>query len=248
MNKISQKRLLRSAFTMLELVFAIVVIGVLAAVIIPKVQSNKLQEAAAQVLSHIRYTQHLAMVDDKYDANDADWYIERWTIRFKEDLDYSILSPAETYEDVWAYSIFNDRSHDGNPNISEMARNPLNSSQYLSGGYNDTLHLDNEDSTAEMRLGYKYDIDDISFSGGCRSNILYIHFDHLGRPFNSKNTSKPYETATAGWHKLMTANCNINLCKGTCSGSSSDTEVIISIHPETGYACILDNSGQCRAD
>ncbi|MFT5836015.1 MAG: prepilin-type N-terminal cleavage/methylation domain-containing protein [Sulfurimonas sp.] len=236
---------MKKAFTMIELVFVLVVIGILAAVMIPNMQSTKLREAAIQVVSHIRYTQHLAMVDDKFDSKDNDWYQERWRIRFKKDLVYSILTPSGTTSNVWAYTIYSDNSHDGNPNLSEMAINPLNANQYLSGGYNDTLHLDDEKSMKEMRLGTKYGIHEVSFSGGCRSDILYIYFDHLGRPFNSMNTTSPYELASTGWHKLLTSECKISLCEGTCTGTSSDTEVVISIHPETGYTCILDSSGEC---
>lgn len=68
---------MRKAFTMIELVFVIVVIGILAAVIIPNTRTNPLQEAAIQLLSHIKYTQHLAMTDDTYDENDPNWYKKR---------------------------------------------------------------------------------------------------------------------------------------------------------------------------
>ena len=59
----------KKAFTMLELVFVIVVSGILAATFIPRFDRDNLQEAADQVISHIRYTQHLAMVDDKFLAD-----------------------------------------------------------------------------------------------------------------------------------------------------------------------------------
>lgn len=82
---------MRKAFTMLELVFVIVVIGILAAAIIPSTRTNPAQEAAIQLLSHIRYTQHLAMIDDKYDAANPTWFQERWQIAFTGNT-YSILS------------------------------------------------------------------------------------------------------------------------------------------------------------
>ena len=82
---------MKKAFTMLELVFVIVVIGILAAAIIPSTRTNPAQEAAIQLLSHIRYTQHLAMMDDKYDATNATWFQERWQIVFAGNI-YSIIS------------------------------------------------------------------------------------------------------------------------------------------------------------
>jgi len=237
MKKATQKYPLHSAFTMLELVFVIVVIGILAAVIIPNTRTNPVQEAAVQVLSHIRYTQHLAMMDDKYDINDNAWHKKRWTIRFKQDLVFTGLStPNGTYSNEWAYTVYSDESKDGNPNPSEMAKNPLNQEQYLSGGYNNTLHVVDPQSMKQLRLGSTYGIESVVFSDGCRSNVLYLYFDNLGRPFNSMNISSPYEAASPGWHKLLTSDCKITL-------NSSEESVSIVVKPETGYACILNEAG-----
>ncbi|MBA3026038.1 MAG: prepilin-type N-terminal cleavage/methylation domain-containing protein [Sulfurimonas sp.] len=72
---------MKKAFTMLELVFVIVVIGILAAVIIPNTRTNPVAEAAVRLISNIRYTQHLAMLNDKYGTS-ATWYRNRWQIVF----------------------------------------------------------------------------------------------------------------------------------------------------------------------
>lgn len=82
---------MKKAFTMLELVFVIVVIGIIAAVMIKNVQSSASSEAATKLTSHIRYTQHLAMVDDKIDPNDPNWFKNRWQIVFTSN-SYSIRS------------------------------------------------------------------------------------------------------------------------------------------------------------
>jgi len=240
---------MKKAFTILELVFVIIVIGILAVFITPRLGSDSLHEAAVQVMSHIRYTQHLAMSDDKYDSSDDEWFKERWTIRFYPNLDFTpTLPPDRNYTNIWAYTIFSDKSHDKNPNKSEMARNPLNTNQYLSGGYNNVLHVEDSQSMSSMRLESKYGIKDVAFGGGCRSNIRYIYFDHLGRPFNSANNNTPYEKPSAGYHKLLTSACTISLCTATCTGTSSSTEIIIKIQPETGYSCVLDSSGECLSN
>jgi prepilin-type N-terminal cleavage/methylation domain-containing protein len=70
----------KSAFTMMELIFVIIVIGILSAVFIPRFGQNNLSQAANQLISHIRYTQHLALMDDEYNATNANWYQNRWTI------------------------------------------------------------------------------------------------------------------------------------------------------------------------
>lgn len=85
---------MKKAFTMLELVFVIVVIGILAAAIIPSTRTNPVAEAAIKLISNIRYTQHLAMVDDKFDATDDTWVKKRWQIVFSGtgNKEFSIVS------------------------------------------------------------------------------------------------------------------------------------------------------------
>ncbi len=228
------------AFTILELIFVIIVIGILSVVFIPKFGQNKLSQAANQVISDIRYAQHLAMVDDKYTPINSKWFKSRWEIQFHKNLTFTNSKcPHKTYPNIWAYTIFSDKpAYTGNPNISEIGINPINSNQLLSGGYNNTLCVDNtnnnssQQSMSNLRLGEKYGITNIIFSGGCRSNVRDIYFDHLGRPFNSMNTNYAYELPSLGWHKLLTSPCDIKIINS--SGTAT-----IQIEPETGYVHIL---------
>jgi len=91
---------MRKGFTMLELVFVIVVIGILAASIIPNTRSHPVREAATDLVSKIRYTQHLAMVDDKANIN-SNWYKNRWQVKFQGNT-YSILSKDKNNNLVYA--------------------------------------------------------------------------------------------------------------------------------------------------
>ena len=70
----------KSGFTLIELIIVIIVAGILAAVMIPRLERDNLREAANQVVRHIQYTQHLAMMNDVYDASDTDWREKRWAI------------------------------------------------------------------------------------------------------------------------------------------------------------------------
>ena len=218
---------MRKAFTLLELVFVIVVIGILAALILPRTKTNPVQEAAIQVLSHIRYTQHLAMVDDKYNANDIHWYMARWQIVFGNNNNFANNKPA--------YTIFSDSgAYSGDPKESEIAVNPQNSNQIMTGGYNNTAALDYNNpgfkGMKELNLGEKYSISNVSFSGGCNIG-LRISFDYLGRPFtgDQHTMTGPY---TAGTQRLITSDCNITLTDGT-------ETAVIQISPETGYAKVI---------
>jgi prepilin-type N-terminal cleavage/methylation domain-containing protein len=210
----------KSAFTMMEVIFVIIVIGILSAVFIPKFGSNNLSRAANQVISHIRYTQHLALMDDKYDSNNQYWYKKRWEIIFG--------SSAYT-ENKIAYTIFSDTSKTGEPDISEMARNPLNSTKVLSGGYSGTLATSNSIATAELNIGKKYGITSYTLTGGCSG--ARISFDYFGRPLKGdlSTMTGPY---TAGTQRLITRQCVITL-------NTSSENVRIAIEPETGYVHLL---------
>jgi len=218
---------MRKAFTMLELVFVIVVAGILAAVILPRTDTNPVREAAIQLLSHMRYTQHLAMVDDKFDANNNKWFKERWQLIFS--------NGAETdYQE--AYSIFADTAgtSTGNVNPSEVALNPSNSNELMSGGFSgaaNSLDITHNDFSgmAKLNLGRSYGITSVTFTGGC-STARRLAFDHLGRPIQGSldSTTSAYHTTS---QRLVVSDCNITISNGTNSES-------IIVTPETGYAYI----------
>ncbi len=217
---------MKKAFTMLELVFVIVVMGILAAAIIPSTKTNPVQEAAIQVLSHIRYTQHLAMVDDKYDAGNSEWYKERWQLIFYD---------GDNSNDVPAYTIFSDDSkYTGDPSVGEIASDPKNKNRLMTGGHSGSSTLDirndaNFNGMKSMNLGMKYGITGYQLSGGCSG--ARISFDYLGRPINGDLSSMSSAYNSGSTQRLMTTDCIITL--------SSDSESLtIRVEPETGYARI----------
>ena len=213
------------AFTMLELVFVILVVGILAATMAPRFSRDSLQEASDKLISHLRYTKHLAMVDEKFDTNDANWYKERWQLLFAHNVGGT---------SVWAYTIFSDTSnHDGNVNIAdEIATNPANPNMYLSGGYSaGVIPLTDPRRDKTMALGETYGIQNVQFNGGCNA-ARRIAFDYLGRPIagNLKTSSKPYQTG-----RLLTTQCRIVLC----ANAACSEKATIAIEPQTGYIHIL---------
>jgi len=237
-----------NAFSMLEMIMVIVVIGILSISLIPRFESDtiKLYNAAKQVVSDIRYTQHLALQDDLIGTSD-NWFKSRWGIRFYKNLTFSdAYCSGKDYYNIWSYTIFSDYkgSHTGNPDKDEIAKSPYDSNRLLSGGFNNVLCVENKDNTdvkssPEMNLGIKYNIRDITFSQGCRSNITYIHFDYMGRPYNSNNKYQPLETASSGWHKLLTDSCVITLCLDNCDVALDNKKISIEIENMTGYVRII---------
>ena len=221
---------MKKAFTMIELILVIVVAGILAAEMIPRFDRDNLQEAADQVVSNLRYTKHLAMVDDKFSTNDDKWFKSRWQIKFSKNTGSG---------NKWSYTVFSDwkGNHTGNPDRDEIAKNPLDNNRYLTGGIsgNALIHYDGSEATKELNIGNEYGIVKVNFSGGCRSNVKYISFDYLGRPFNSFPQNLPYELPSSGYHKLLTSTCKITLCTDT----GCNNKTTIAIEPETGYIHIL---------
>ncbi|WP_310442421.1 type II/IV secretion system protein [Sulfurimonas sp.] len=221
---------MKKAFTMMELIFIIIVIGILAAVVIPRTGSNKLHEAAIQVVSHIRYTQHLAMVDDKFNTADNEWYKDRWQIMFAN---------TAGSGNSWSYMIFSDSlgASTGTPDVNEHAVNPLDSSKFLTGGYSaGNIAFDDARATAELNIGKEYRITNVTFSANCEINSKRISFDHLGRPLYDG----PHlldEAYRDGANSRLIQFTSGNPCTITLTDGSDN--VVIAIEPETGYAHIL---------
>lgn len=220
---------MKKAFTMIELVFVIVVVGILAAAIIPNIKTNPLQEAAIQLLSDIRYTQHLAMIDDKYDSGDALWYKRRWQLLFGTSTAYT-----NGFE---AYSIFSDSgAFSGNPGISELAKNPQSHDKLMTGGYAGVIYYKTDSRvTKKMNLGASFGVTSVTATNTCGGKR--VAFDYLGRPLagDISNDSAPY-ISSGTISSLLRENCDITLSDGT-------DNIKIRITPETGFACILNTAG-----
>lgn len=230
---------MKKAFTMIELIFVIVVAGILAAMALPRVDSNNLNEAADQIVSHIRYTQHLAMQDNKFNPNDQFWYKGRWEIRFCNDASIHggqcSIGGGET---GWGYSVYTDSTstgYNGNPEVGELAVNPQNPAQLMTSGYNGTILPTDERTMEELRLD-KYGITDITFGAICgQDGAKSISFDNFGRPLygHFQLLVTPYSRSADGTNaRLITEQCTITL---TANGETR----VIAIEPETGYTHIL---------
>jgi len=198
---------------MLELVFLIVVIGILAAMIIPRMDRDNRFEAVNQVLSHIKYTQHLAMIEDMYQDWDPDtgagsgWFKSRWEIQFFN---------------CGGYAVHSDRGKNGgNAAQLDSAFDPQTGGRlWISSTCGAPAATDFE----KMNLTRYYDLSGFTFSAGC--NGQSISFDNLGRPYGTNTING-----------VIQANCDIQLDFNTGNSEA------IRIHPETGYACILTAPG-----
>jgi len=209
-------RMKRAAFTILELVFVIVVLGIIAALAIPRMDRDLKQEAADNILSAVRYTQHLALHDNKQMFNNAQWQRRFWRIYFG----------TCNSDNKMFYAIGSDNDMTGSTNgvvaSSEAAIDPANGKKIWA------VNTDCADSNISQNvlIGKKYGVVSLTASGGCQNQ--YIGFDHLGRPYGSAFTN----SSTPDNAGLISSECNLTF------GMSDGDTFTITIQPETGYAQI----------
>lgn len=229
----------KRAFTMIELIFVIVVVGILAAIMIPKLNRNASREAANQILTHIRYTQHLAMQDDKYENfvsdNPVRWFRMRWGVAFNN-TSLQKCSIDEPGVVTWKYSVFFDKSLNGNINSeNEVANDIYKSGKLLSGGWSSGIVTEAicKKWNKELNLGKRFGITSVDFKDGC-SGMQTIIFDEMGRPMRVASTTsggakRPYD-------RLLKKDCKITIT------DKRGNQTTITIEKESGFTSIKENS------
>lgn len=209
----------RSAFTMIELVMVIVVLGILAAIALPRFERDIKQEAADSVLSDIRYTQHLALMSSKHNFLNPNWQRAFWKISFE-----SCAGGSGYFT-----SIGTDMNYGGDIDLDEgeAAIDPANGKVMYWTNTTSCANGGDSNTSDRIFLTKKFGIKAIAGAGGC-NGIQHIGFDHLGRPHVSFSGS----TAPTYGSYMNTA------CIFTFTMSDDDT-FSIRINPETGYAFIV---------
>nr|WP_314469464.1 prepilin-type N-terminal cleavage/methylation domain-containing protein [uncultured Campylobacter sp.] len=217
--------MIKKAFTMLELVVVIVVIGIIAAAALPRINDDHIAEAADQVVSHIRYTQHLAMQDSKFDPTDARWFRKRWSITFTQ-------AAFCGGGNEWRYSVYHDDGNTtGNLNsVNEVARDPLDPNRFMSSGWAGIANADCANVSNKYNLTTNFGITNVQFRGVCgQAGLQTLSFDEFGRPMRSVSTPNG-GGATRGYNRLVYNGQNCQIVLTTARRTAT-----ITIAPETGF-------------
>ncbi len=209
----------KPAFTMIELVFVIVVFGILAALALPRLDRDLKQEAENSILSNIRYTQHLALMSSKQQFDTPTWEQRYWKIMF------GTCTGTDRF-----YMIGSDDIANGNGFFTqaEAALDPTSGKPMFWTNATDCSTGGDSTVSSQIFISKKFGIDTVNFTGGC-STAHYIGFDNLGRPHvNFGASTKPDQSS------YMNADCNITF---HFEDTSLSTFSIIILR-ETGFAYI----------
>lgn len=236
---------MKKAFTLIELVFVMIVLGILTFTLWPKKEPTQALEAARQIVAHIRYTQHLALNDDKFATHTdtggtssiaKDWYKRMWKITFSN----GEAAPG-CKSGGWRYAVYQNISRGlsdrGQPNgAAEAARNPANG-KALSACYSGL----SQNTSDELNLSQTYKITNIDFGefavGG---RIQGIIFDELGRAYPRGDFNKAYDDR----NKFQLGNNSYGRIKLSAKDRSKANILVFS---ETGYACVENVDLGCQA-
>ncbi|ARR00539.1 prepilin-type N-terminal cleavage/methylation domain-containing protein [Campylobacter porcelli] len=213
------------AFSILELIIVMIIIGIFISITTINFKNDELLRAVNQVAFHLRYTQYLALIDDKFNPDDKDWFKGRWQIYFIKTIDK---------KSVLHYAIFSDSGkYSGSPDGYEVAKNPLNPTKVLAISH---AGISSINPTDELDLMSKFNISNVELLDGCSYyNSTRISFDNLGRPYKGNPKSSSNST-----QNLITSTCKIRLThkNGEC--------IHINIAPITALISIADPQKNCN--
>jgi len=224
----------RSSFTLIELIIVLIILGILAFSLNFNFFNNNLEVAADKLIRDIRFTQSLALKDDKYypfpDNNTSYeynkskyWFKQWWQIKF-------IKSHGDYFYQIFSDSPDFDLS--GGP-VSEYALNPLNE-KYIAGAYSSSTNAISEYNLSKYNIKlidpYKDPYD--------RRQALRLVFDNLGNVFLEEGQSGDAGDINPLYKNkrhLLVHTLKIHLCLDNPCILTKDRCIQVNITP-TGYA------------
>lgn len=95
---------MRKAFTVIEIIFVVTIVAILLAVAVPRMLPDLSFERGADAFaSNLKYTQHLSLMDDRFDPANAQWHQTRWRMEIVAGADswrYRIVKGVGANEEV----------------------------------------------------------------------------------------------------------------------------------------------------
>ena len=222
----------KRAFTLIELIVVVVVLGILATYTTQMLQRDRRSEAMNHLLSMIRYTQNLALHDSKHDRSNTNWQRSFWRFEI-----WSCAGRTGLF-----YRIGTDRTYSTALKRAETAIDPSN------GKFTfwDTRHTCPRNSTDALSaqvspnifLTQRYGIDRVDFSAcpiqtdsRTLNDSKHIGFDNFGRPIKGYTT-----TDLPNYYGHVVDDCTITF---NFQDNSLEPFTIV-VKAESGYAYIQE--------
>lgn len=222
----------RNAFTILELIFVIIIIGILAALALPRYERDIRQEAADNILSAIRMARLMALTDDVTDPRHNDWQKAFWRFGIEGCSDNGIF-----------YYVASDKDRQGGIDTNEIVNDPANGLHMMGDNSKPCEKKAQQGASPNIFLTHKYGIadGDISFCGNNpQQGPNYIGFDHMGRPHQGFATTSSSGGSTApDYNTILHQDCNITV---NFSQSGADPVTIV-VEKGTGHTYIAGENG-----
>ena len=203
---------------MIELVMVIVVLGIMAAVAIPRMERDRTQEAADAILSNIRYAQHMAINDYRENPMKNNWQRSFWQMNIE-----SCANSSGLFLQVGA-----DKDYGKDISRAESAIDPANGKPMFWKNTDSCTNGGDDTVSENIFITKKFGVKSITGSGACK-DIQHIGFDHMGRPHVSFSNS-----STPDYSSYMKTPCTFTF------EVEDDDDFSITIEPETGYAYIVN--------
>ncbi len=223
---------MKKAFSLFELIVVMVVLGILAINAIPRLKRDTRGEAITHMLQVIRYTQDLALHDNKYSHNSSKWQRKFWRFEIRKCQDNGELH----------YNIGTDRNQNGYLSRNESAIDPSNGKFMF---WPDNYSCSNKDPntfrqvSSNIFIEEKFGINKVEFINcnskskeNARTKFNYVSFDYYGRVYDSNRFSNAPDN-----YGLMQQDCQIKFY----FKDNSIKPFTIIIPNESSYAYLQEN-------
>lgn len=173
---------MKKSFSLLEIIFTILLLALLYTIFIPKKQTNNFDDFINRMLIYMNYTRFQSLIDDKKDTQNELWAKKRWTIKF-----------FRCRSDVGGiyYSIYSDKNLTGHVSIEDSLKDPLTNKNIYSSNY---CEEKNENSKYVL-LTKNFEITKVEVSCNSTNSLGQISFGNDGRVYSklSNEINEEYE-------------------------------------------------------
>jgi len=195
------------SFSLLELIFTIILISIVISISIPKNNLSKLNLVRDKILLNLNYTRYIAHIDNKFDIEDDEWERKRWTLKFQN---------CSSNIGGLYYVIYSDESGSTAAfKKEETLKDPL-TKKYL---YSNSDCVASDDESKDVLLTKEYGIEKVEVSCNTTSTIGQISFGYDGKIYSQLGTNI----------KEILNPCEIRFYDKT------NNSVSIMIYPKTGF-------------